>query len=98
MFKPCIEEGQTFTGHESLEGDDSARIHTRSFGQENGDSGCNSGEDSDDSGKGALLDNETATSSAIQVSWVALFDVGVLFFFPSASRCVVAKSSALFVP
>lgn len=66
MFNPCIEEGQAVTGHQSSLGHDSARTHTCSLGQMDEDSGCNSGDDSDYSGKGALLDNETATSAAIQ--------------------------------
>lgn len=82
MFNPCIEEGQAFTGHESSEAHDPARSRTRSFGHVDGDS--NSGEDSDDSGKGALLDNETATSAAIQV-WVTLFHGVIwLFFVPTS--------------
>lgn len=66
VFNPCIEEGHAFTGHESSLGHDSARTRTCSRGQMDGDSGYNSGDDSDCSGKGAFLDNETATSAAIQ--------------------------------
>ena len=64
LFNPCIEEGQSFTEHESSQGHDSARSRTFSEGQVDGDS--NSGDDSEYSGKEALLDNETATSAAIQ--------------------------------
>lgn len=73
VFNPCIEEGQAFTGHESSLGHDSARTHTCSPGQADGDSGYNSGDDSDCSGKGALLDNETPTSAAIQARFPVSF-------------------------
>ncbi len=67
VFNPCIEEGQAFTGHEPSQGYGSARARTCSVGQVDGDSSaCNSGDDSDYSGKEGLLDNETAASAAIQ--------------------------------
>lgn len=68
MFDPCIEEGQAFTEHESSSslGHNSARTRNCSPGQVDGDSGYNSGDDSDCSGKGGLLDNETPASAAIQ--------------------------------
>lgn len=66
MSKPCIHEGQIISGRESPDGGDFAPIQTDSVGQVDGDSGCNSGDDSDGSGKGALFDNETASSAAMQ--------------------------------
>lgn len=82
MFNPCIEEGQAFTECESSMGHDSARVRNCSPGQVDGDSGYNSGEDSDCSGKGALLDNETPTSAAIQARLLAT----PVLFAPYSSR------------
>ena len=66
VSKPCIHEGQIVGGRESHDDGDFAPIQTGNVGQVDADSGCNSGDDSDDSGKGALLDNETASSAAMQ--------------------------------
>lgn len=66
VSKPCIREGQIVNGRESPDDGDFGPIQTSSVGQADGDSGCNSGDDSDGSGKGALLDNETASSAAMQ--------------------------------
>ncbi|CAM9107710.1 unnamed protein product, partial [Ectocarpus fasciculatus] len=65
---PCIEEGQTFAEEESSSlAHDSPRARTCSLGLVGEDSSvCSSGDDSDDSGNGPLLDNETAASAAIQ--------------------------------
>lgn len=66
VSKPCIHEGQIVSGRESLDDGDFAPVQPGSVGQVDGDSGCNSGDESDGSGKGALLDNETASSAAMQ--------------------------------
>lgn len=67
MFNPCIEEGHAVTGLESRDGHDLTRTRACSLMQADGESSnCSSGDDSDGSGKGALLDNETATSAAVQ--------------------------------
>lgn len=91
VFKPCIEEGQAFTGHESSLGADSARIRTGSPGQADGDSGYNSGDSSDCSGKGALLDNETPASAAIQARFPPDFgkDVPLARYYPIAILTLV---------
>eukprot|EP00903_Cladosiphon_okamuranus_P019656 g18070.t4 len=65
VFDPCIEEGQACTEHDFSPGDESAPTRTYSPGQVDGDRDYKSG-DSDSSGNGALLDNETPTSAAIQ--------------------------------
>lgn len=48
------------------EGEDGAATRRGSLCHFDEDSGCASGDDSDDSGKGALLDDETAASAALQ--------------------------------
>ncbi|CAN0504825.1 unnamed protein product, partial [Ectocarpus sp. 8 AP-2014] len=69
---PCIEEGQAFAEEEeSSLAHDSPRVRTCSLGLVGADSSvCSSGDDSDDSGNGPLLDNETAASAAIQACTV----------------------------
>lgn len=48
------------------EGEDAAPTKKGSLYHFDEDSGCASGDESDDSGKGALLDDETAASAALQ--------------------------------
>lgn len=71
MNNPCIEEGQAFAEEESSSSlaHDPPRARTCSLGLVGEDSSvCSSGDDSDDSGNGPLVDNETAASAAIQVT------------------------------
>lgn len=68
VFNPFIRKGRVRTGDDLSEGEDAAPTKKGSLCHFDEDSGCASGDESDDSGKGALLDDETAASAALQAS------------------------------
>lgn len=91
VFNSSIREGQAVN-----EDGSSATNHspggTASVRQIDGDSGCNSGDDSDDSTEGALLDDETAASAAMQARTIAL-PLAPLVFAPASPCCKTSRKA-----
>ncbi|CAM9591597.1 unnamed protein product, partial [Scytosiphon promiscuus] len=78
-FNTCIEEDQAATEPVDPEGHDLRRTHRCSLGQADGNSSnCSSGDDSEESSRGALLDNETATSAAVQACTMYVITGGAI--------------------